>query len=710
MERGITMNGTANPANSNSPNEVFGSNVFNDSVMRQSLPKPTYKSLRKTIEEGTPLDPQVAEVVAAAMKDWAVEKGATHFTHWFQPMTGITAEKHDSFISPTSDGKVMMEFSGKELIKGEPDTSSFPSGGLRATFEARGYTAWDCTSPAFVKDNSLYIPTAFCSYTGEALDKKTPLLRSMDAINKQALRILRLLGNTSVTKVMTTVGPEQEYFLIDKAKYDQRKDLILTGRTLFGAKPPKGQELEDHYFGQIKDRVHAFMTDLDNELWKMGVSAKTKHNEVAPAQHELAPIFTTTNIATDHNQLTMDTMQKVALRHGLVCLLHEKPFAGINGSGKHNNWSMSTSDGQNLLEPGSTPHENQQFLLFLCAIIKAVDEYADLLRMAAACPGNDHRLGANEAPPAIISIFLGEQLTDILDQIEAGCATQSKCGGILDFGTTSLPNLAKDSTDRNRTSPFAFTGNKFEFRMVGSSQSIAQANFTLNTIVAEILSRFADRLDKADSVIDEVSAIISQVVLENKRIIFNGNNYSDEWVAEATRRGLPNIRNMVDAIASIKAEKNKVLMEKHAVLSRVEMDSRCEIQYELYTKTINIEAQTMVEMAKRQIIPSVISYKADLASSIAALRAAEIDDSVESELLAKVTGSLLACSTDLANLEKALEKAASLHGDAAAQATAYRDLVFVAMGQLRQDVDSLETITDSEYWPIPTYSEILFNI
>ncbi len=706
----LKMNEASEATVSSKLNEVFGSNVFNDAVMRQSLPKQTYKSLRKTIEEGTPLDPQVAEVVAAAMKDWAVAKGATHFTHWFQPMTGITAEKHDSFISPTPDGKIIMEFSGKELIKGEPDASSFPSGGLRATFEARGYTAWDCTSPAFVKDSSLFIPTAFCSYTGEALDKKTPLLRSMDAINKQAVRVLHLLGNTAVTKVTTTVGPEQEYFLIDKKNYDLRKDLILTGRTLFGAKPPKGQDLEDHYFGQLKDRVIAYMADLDNELWKMGVSAKTKHNEVAPAQHELAPIFTTTNIATDHNQLTMETMQKVALRHGLVCLLHEKPFAGVNGSGKHNNWSLSTSDGQNLLEPGKTPHENQQFLLFLCAIIKAVDEYADLLRASAASPGNDHRLGANEAPPAIISIFLGDQLTDILSQLENGSATSCKSGGLLDLGTTSLPSLFRDSTDRNRTSPFAFTGNKFEFRMVGSSQSIAQCNFTLNTIVAEILSQFAERLEKASTLSDEVTAIISEVVAHHKRVIFNGNGYSEEWVAEAQKRGLPNIRSTVEAIAAIRAEKNIAMMEKHAVLSRIEMESRCEIMYEIYIKTINIEALTMVEIAKRQILPAIISCKADLADSISAVLAVDGDISVEKELFTALSDGIIAFKANLAKLEAAIEKAAGMHDDSARQAAAYRDLVFESMGRLRQDSDLLETAIGSDFWPLPSYSDMLFNI
>jgi glutamine synthetase len=690
--------------------DIYGSNVFNDSVMRQTLPKEIYKSFRQTIEEGLPLDPQVAEVVASVMKDWAIAKGATHFTHWFQPLTGITAEKHDSFIAPTTDGRVMMEFSGKELIKGEPDASSFPSGGLRATFEARGYTAWDCTSPAFVKDGSLYIPTAFASYTGEALDKKTPLLRSMDALNRQAMRILRILGNKTTKRVATTVGPEQEYFIIDKKLFDERQDLILTGHTLFGAKPPKGQELEDHYFGVLKDRISAFMSDLDTELWKLGVAAKTKHNEVAPAQHELAPIFTTTNIATDHNQLTMETMRKVALRHGLVCLLHEKPFAGINGSGKHNNWSMSTNDGQNLLEPGKTPHDNIQFLVFLSAIIKAVDVYADLLRASAASPGNDHRLGANEAPPAIISIFLGEQLTDILTQIEAGGATKSKTGGTMNLGTNSLPSLPKDTTDRNRTSPFAFTGNKFEFRMVGSAQSIAQANYTLNTIVAESLCQFADRLEKAANVDKEISAIILEVIKEHKRVIFNGNNYAEEWVAESKKRGLPNVQNTVDAIAAVRAEKNIKLMEKHGVLSRVEMESRCEIQYEIYIKTVNIEALTMIEMSKRQIMPAVIGYKADLAASIGGVLAIEGNADVEKALFAEISGSIKSFSSNLAKLEKAIKTASSLHGDAKAQAVAYRDLVFKTMGELRKDVDLLETIVDSEYWPMPTYSKLLFNL
>ncbi|MFC2009780.1 glutamine synthetase III [Chloroflexota bacterium] len=691
-------------------NDIYGSNVFNDSLMRQNLPKDTYKSLRKTIEDGIKLDPQVAEVVASVMKDWAVSKGATHFTHWFQPMTGITAEKHDSFISPTPDGRMIMEFSGKELIKGEPDASSFPSGGLRATFEARGYTAWDCTSPAFVKDGSLYIPTAFASYTGEALDKKTPLLRSMDALNTQALRILRALGNTTTKKVTTTVGPEQEYFLIDKTLFEQREDLILTGRTLFGAMAPKGQELEDHYFGQIKDRIIAYMSDLDTELWKLGISAKTKHNEVAPAQHELAPIFTTTNIATDHNQLTMEAMRKVALRHGLVCLLHEKPFAGINGSGKHNNWSMSTDDGQNLLEPGTTPHENAQFLLILSAIIKAIDEYADLLRISAASAGNDHRLGANEAPPAIISIFLGEQLTEILEQIEAGGTSKSKSNSVMHLGTNSLPSLPKDTTDRNRTSPFAFTGNKFEFRMVGSAQSIAQVNYVLNTIVAESLALFADRLEKASDTQKEISVIILDTVKNHKRIIFNGNNYSDEWIIEAEKRGLPNIKNTVDAIAVIINKKNIDMMSKHGVLSRVEMESRSEIQYEIYIKTINIEGLTMVEMAKRQILPAVIAYKATLADFISSILDAEGNAAIEKALFASVSKSLASFNSNLIKLEKAIDKAARLHGDTKAQAEAYRDLVLKTMGELREDTDLLETIVDANYWPMPTYSKLLFNI
>ncbi|MDN5314827.1 MAG: glutamine synthetase, partial [Clostridiales bacterium] len=600
---------------------------------------------------------------------------------------------------------------GKELIKGEPDASSFPSGGLRATFEARGYTAWDCTSPAFVKDRSLYIPTAFCAYTGEALDKKTPLLRSMDALSKQAVRVLHLLGQNNIKRVTTTVGPEQEYFLIDKKYYDQRLDLIMTGRTLFGAKPPKGQDLEDHYFGQIKDRVAAYMSELDAELWKMGVSAKTKHNEVAPAQHELAPIFNTTNIATDHNQLTMETMKKVALRHGLVCLLHEKPFAGVNGSGKHNNWSMSTDDGQNLLEPGKTPHENQQFLLFLTAVIRAVDEYADLLRISAASPGNDHRLGANEAPPAIISIFLGDQLTGILEQIAAGKTASCETDDILCLGTSSLPDLFKDSTDRNRTSPFAFTGNKFEFRMVGSSQSIAQCNFTLNTIVAEVLSDFADKLEGSTNIVEDIDKLIQEAINKHQRVIFNGNGYSDEWVEEAKLRGLPNIRTTVDAIKAIREEKNLSLMEKHAVLSRKEMDARCEIQYEIYIKTINIEALTMIEMAKRQILPAVIDYRGKLASEISSIQSIGQDAEVETDLFARISAALHSFSRNLVQLERNLANAAEMHSqETADQAAAYRDQVFALMNLLREDADLLETLIDQKYWPLPTYSSMLFNV
>ncbi|MDU4962304.1 MAG: glutamine synthetase III [Sporomusaceae bacterium] len=691
---------------------MYGSHVFNDAIMKECLPKATYKALKKTSSEGLPLDPAVADVVASAMKDWALSKGATHFTHWFQPMTGITAEKHDAFISPNSDGTAIMEFSGKELIKGEPDASSFPSGGLRATFEARGYTAWDCTSPAFVKDGTLCIPTAFCSYTGEALDKKTPLLRSMEALSRQAVRVLKALGNTTTQKVITTVGPEQEYFIVDKKLFEQRKDLVFTGRTLFGAKPPKGQELEDHYFGSIKERISAYMKEVDEELWKLGVSAKTKHNEVAPAQHELAPIFSTTNIATDHNQLTMDTMKKVALRHGLVCLLHEKPFAGINGSGKHNNWSMSTDDGVNLLDPGSTPHENQQFLVFLCSVIKAVDEYAGLLRVSAANPGNDHRLGANEAPPAIISVFLGEQLQDILEQLENGGATSSKCGSLMELGVTTLPPLPKDATDRNRTSPFAFTGNKFEFRMVPSSASIAAPNYTLNTIVAEVLAEVADRLEKAADVHAEVKVILTEFVTKHKRVVFNGNGYSDEWVVEAEKRGLPNIKTTVEATKALIEEKSLAVMEKHGVLSRVEMESRYEIELENYIKTINIEALTMLEMAKREILPAAIRFAAFLAASVNSIKAAgpAVDVSAAVELLTEVAAITADLKKNMAILETAVEAAAQAHGDTYEQASLFRFDVFEKMAALRADADKLETLVDKEMWPMPTYGELLFNV
>ncbi len=692
---------------------TFGSNVFNDAVMKTRLPKNTYKALKKTIDEGVPLDPSVADVVANAMKDWAIEKGATHFTHWFQPLTGITAEKHDSFISPTIDGRIIMEFSGKELIKGEPDASSFPSGGLRATFEARGYTAWDCTSPAFLKDKTLCIPTAFCSYTGEALDKKTPLLRSMEALSSQAIRILKTLGNTTATRVTTTVGPEQEYFIIDKKLYDLRKDLILTGRTLFGAKPPKGQELEDHYFGSLKERIADYMREVDNELWKLGVLAKTKHNEVAPAQHELAPIFSTTNVATDHNQLTMEVLKKVAVRHGLVCLLHEKPFAGVNGSGKHNNWSMSTNDGQNLLEPGKTPHENEQFLLFLAAVIQAVDEYADVLRASAANPGNDHRLGANEAPPAIISMFLGDQLTDIINQLENGGAKSSKDGGELKIGVTTLPALPKDSTDRNRTSPFAFTGNKFEFRMVASSASIAGPNTALNTIVAETLSRIADRLEKASDVDKEVQSIIKEIIKNHKRIVFNGNNYSDEWVKEAEKRGLPNIKSTVEAIPAWIKEKNVKTFEKHAVLSKTELHSRYEIYLENYIKHINIEALTMLDMAKRQILPAVINYSGMIAESINKVKtvSAKAATGAQEKLLIEVTETLNSFNNNIVAMEKALNDVVEKVGtDTFKIAQYYRDVIFTVMGKLRVDGDKLETLVDAKVWPFPTYADMLFNV
>ncbi|MDF2986948.1 MAG: glutamine synthetase [Eubacterium sp.] len=692
--------------------EIFGSNVFNDSVMRERLPKATYKALRKTIDEGLPLTLEIAEVVSSCMKDWAIEKGATHFTHWFQPMTGITAEKHDSFINPTEDGKVILEFSGKELIKGEADGSSFPSGGLRATFEARGYTAWDCTSPAFIKNKTLYIPTAFCSYTGETLDKKTPLLRSMECLSKNAVRVLRLFGNTKVTKVTSTVGPEQEYFLIDKKLYDMRKDLIFTGRTLFGAKAPKGQEMEDHYYGSIKERVSAFMKDLDDELWKLGISAKTEHNEVAPAQHELAPIFTTANIATDHNQLTMELLKAVALRHGLVCLLHEKPFAGVNGSGKHNNWSLSTNDGQNLLDPGKTPHENAQFLLFLCTVIKAVDEYADLLRLAAGNPGNDHRLGANEAPPAIISIFLGDELTNILEQLVSGEDICANKAGKLTVGVSTLPAFPKDTTDRNRTSPFAFTGNKFEFRMVGSSASIASSNFFLNTIVADVLEQFADRMEKAEDLETEVNSIVKEVAQKNGRVIFNGNGYSEEWVAEASKRGLPNISSYVEAIPCLLADKNLSVMEKHKVFSRVEMHSRYEISLEKYIKTINIEALTMLEMSKRQILPTAISFGAQVAGSINQIKSCGVDADISAnvELLQEVASLTSQLKKEISHLEEKVSKAQEMNQDTYAQALYYRTDVFTQMSSLRAVADKLETIVDARMWPFPTYADILFNI
>lgn len=696
---------------SNSITEIFGSSVFNDAKMRERLPKATYKLLKKTIDDGTALDESVADVVASAMKDWALEKGATHFTHWFQPMTGITAEKHDAFISPTADGKVIMEFSGKDLVKGEPDASSFPSGGLRATFEARGYTAWDCTSPAFVKDGTLYIPTAFCSYTGDILDKKTPLLRSMEALNKQALRILKAFGNTTATRVTTTVGPEQEYFLVDRELWSKRKDLIFAGRTLFGAKPPKGQELEDHYFGNIKERVANYMKDLDEELWKLGISAKTKHNEVAPAQHELAPIFSTTNIATDHNQITMEMMKKVALRHGLTCLLHEKPFAGVNGSGKHNNWSMSTNDGQNLLEPGQTPHENIQFLVFLCAVIKAVDDYSDLLRLSVASAGNDHRLGANEAPPAIVSIFLGDQLTDILMQLENGKAKGKSYNSILETGVASLPKLPKDATDRNRTSPFAFTGNKFEFRMLGSSASIAGCNFVLNTIVAEILQKFADKLEAASDFTNAVGALLAETVRDHKKIIFNGNNYSEEWVSEAESRGLPNLKSTVECIPTFIKDKNVAVFVKHGILSKSEIESRYEILLENYIKVINIEALTMISMAKTEIMPSAFKYSKELSDTINAVKETgmSVEVSAQSSVLKEISPVLSSFASNIQALKKAVEKASSESG-LLKEAEAFHKLVVPAMEALRADGDKLEAIIPKDIYPFPTYAELLFNI
>lgn len=690
--------------------EIFGSMVFSDQVMKERLPKNTYKAMRKTIENGQPLDRGVADIVANAMKDWAIEKGATHFTHWFQPMTGITAEKHDSFISPTPDGNVIMEFSGKELIKGEPDASSFPSGGLRATFEARGYTAWDPTSYAFIKDGTLCIPTAFCSYSGEALDKKTPLLRSMEAVNTQALRILKLFGNTA-TRVNSTVGPEQEYFLINKDLADKRKDIVYTGRTLFGAKPPKGQELEDHYFGAIKPRVSAYMKELDEELWKLGILAKTKHNEVAPSQHELAPIFSTTNIATDHNQLTMELMKKVAANHGLCCLLHEKPFAGINGSGKHNNWSLSTNTGMNLLEPGDSPAQNAQFLLFLVAIIKAVNEYQDLLRVSVASAANDHRLGANEAPPAIVSIFLGDELTNILESIEDGIVYDPKAKTEMKIGVDILPSFPKDSTDRNRTSPFAFTGNKFEFRMLGSAFSIAGPNIVLNSIVAEELSQFADILESAEDFSKTLNALIKKTITENKRIIFNGNNYAEEWVNEAEKRGLLNLRTTVDALPYFVNEKNIKLFTKHKIFTEQEMHSRFEIQMESYCKTINIEALTMLDMVKKDIIPAVNSYLKDLSDTAVAKKAVSSD--ISCELETGVISQLSTLSGILYRKTGKLEEGligVKYQDTLLAQGEYYRDVIVPAMEELREVADDIESLVGEKYWPYPTYGKLLFSV
>ena len=691
--------------------DFFACDVFNDEVMKARLPKPVYKAMTKTRKMGTPLDPTYADVVANAIKDWAIEHGATHYTHWFQPMTGSTAEKHDSFISPTDNGMVIMNFSGKELVKGEPDASSFPSGGLRETCSARGYTAWDPTSYCFVKEGSLYIPTVFVSYTGEALDKKTPLLRSMDALSQQAVRILRLFGNTTATKVTSTVGPEQEYFLIDKKMYDQREDLIMTGRTLFGAMPPKGQELDDQYFANLKPRVAAYMADLDEALWKVRVFATTKHNEVAPAQHEMAPVFSTTNISTDQNELAMEVMEKVALKHGLVCLLHEKPFAGVNGSGKHNNWSMATNDGQNLLDPGSTPMENMQFLTFLCAIIKGIDEYADLLRISASSAGNDHRLGANEAPPAIISIFMGEELQSVLDALEAGTSYKSE-SKVFEIGVDALPDFPKDSTDRNRTSPFAFTGNRFEFRMVGSSDNIGCPNSLLNAIVAGELSDIADKMEgvPADKFDDELKSLLVSIIKEHKRIIFNGNGYSDEWVAEAEKRGLPNFRSTVDCVPHYADAKNVALLQKFGVLSEKEIKARMEVLLENYAKTINIEALTMIDMAKKKYIPTCIAYTKELCDAVAVKKSLEICTCVEKELAEKVSGLTKDAYTATNKLEEVVAAAAAKDSCVLDMAKSYREDVIPVMDALRSAVDSLEVILPSCKWPVPAYSDIIFNV
>ena len=692
--------------------ESFGSMVFDDRVMKSRLPGDVYRAMKQTIKKGKPLDPSVADAVAAAMRDWAVSKGATHFTHWFQPMTGITAEKHDGFISPAPDGGVIMEFSGKELIKGEPDASSFPSGGLRATFEARGYTAWDPTSYAFVKGKTLCIPTAFCSYGGEALDKKTPLLRSMEALNRQSLRILKLFGNTEVSRVMSTVGPEQEYFLIDKELYKQRRDLVYTGRTLFGAKPPKGQELDDHYFGAIKPRVAAFMDDLNNELWSLGILAKTEHNEVAPSQHELAPIHTTANIATDHNQLTMEIMQKVAERHGLVCLLHEKPFAGVNGSGKHNNWSLSTDTGMNLLSPGDTPWENAQFLLFLVAVIGAVDKYQDLLRMSVATAGNDHRLGANEAPPAVISMFLGDELTGILEAIEEERPYSAADKTVMKLGVHTLPRFARDTTDRNRTSPFAFTGNKFEFRMLGSSNSIACANIMLNAAVADSLSVFADRLEKAEDFDSELHDLIKECFSAHKRIIFNGNGYNDEWIKEATeKRGLLNLRTTPDCVYAILEPKNVQMLISQGVFSMAELRSRYEITLENYCKTVTIEANTMIEMVRREILPAIEAYVGSVAETAAKKKSAVPDLECRSEK--KVITKLSVLSDLIDKNAEALEASMAkllTESDTSVSAFAVRDDILPKMAQLRAVADEAETLTAKSYWPFPGYGELLFSV
>ena len=691
--------------------EFFGENVFDDRQMKARLSEKVYNSIRKTIDEGKQLDISLANAVALAMKDWAIEKGATHYTHWFQPMTGVTAEKHDSFITPAPDGGVIMEFSGKELIKGEPDASSFPSGGLRATFEARGYTAWDPTSYAFIKDKTLCIPTAFCSYTGEALDKKTPLLRSMAALNTQALRILKLFGNDSVHMVRTSVGPEQEYFLIDKKMYDKRKDLIFTGRTLFGAKPPKGQEMDDHYFGIIKPRVAEFMKDLNDELWKLGILAKTEHNEVAPAQHELAPIYSTTNIATDNNQLTMEIMQKVASKHGLVCLLHEKPFAGVNGSGKHNNWSIATDTGVNLLTPGETPYENAQFLLFLVAVIKAVDEYQDLLRLSVATAGNDHRLGANEAPPAVISIFLGDELEAVLEAIESDSDYSSGKRAKMKLGVDVLPEFKKDTTDRNRTSPFAFTGNKFEFRMLGSSNSIACANIMLNSAVAEILQEFADKLEKSTDFDTDLHELIKDTIKEHRRIIFNGNGYGDEWMAEAEKRGLSNLKTTADCMPKLLDKKNADMLIKQSVFTKAELESRCEIMLENYVKAVNIEALTMADMARKEILPAIEAYVSSLAKT--ALRKKELSESIssqyEKDVISKLSSMADLIYSRTGELEEATSKLKTVE-DIQEQANYIRDEILPKMSAVRVVADEAETMTDSKFWPFPTYGDLLFGV
>ena len=694
--------------------EMYGSLVFNDKVMRSKLPKDMYKALKKTIENGTHLELDVANSVAVAMKEWATENGATHYTHWFQPMTNVTAEKHDSFISPTGDGQVIMDFSGKELVKGEPDASSFPSGGLRATFEARGYTAWDPTSPAFIKDKTLYIPTAFCSYSGEALDKKTPLLRSMDVLNKEAVRILHILGNKEVRHIDTTVGPEQEYFLVDKDLYKKRKDLIFCGRTLLGASAPKGQEMEDYYFGALKPRVAAYMHDLDEELWKLGIPAKTKHNEVAPAQHELAPVFDTTNVAVDHNQLTMEIMKKVADKHNMVCLLHEKPFEGINGSGKHNNWSMSTDTGVNLLDPGKTPAENTQFLVFLVAVIKAVDDYADLLRVSVASAGNDHRLGANEAPPAIVSIFLGDELTDVLKSIENDTFFSNKHAVQMDIGAKVLPHFIKDTTDRNRTSPFAFTGNKFEFRMLGSAASVANPNIVLNTAVAEVLAEFSAALKDVpeEEMESAVHALLKKTIEEHKRIIFNGNGYTDEWVEEAEKRGLYNLKTTPDALPHFIAEKNIALFTKHGIFTREELFSRYEIWLENYYKTINIESNTLAEMIQKQVIPSVYTYVEKLADTAAAKKSVVADISVASEaaLISKLSTLADTMAKDLETLKADTAKALASSDDVLACSKAYQETVLEDMETLRKSADEAEALIPDELLPYPTYDELLFSI